>query len=80
MFSHNTRIKIATMRNRDQADESEQEYLFLDQLALRGWGADDYVDTLVDMYQSARTGDGFDHRQTERALRYAGLSCSYRRY
>ena len=78
MQAHHTRTKIATLRQREQADESEVGYL--EDLAIRGFGADDYVDSLVDMYQSARTGDGFDERQTERALRYSGLACTYRRY
>jgi hypothetical protein len=78
MQAHHMRTKIATLRQREQADDCECEYL--DQIAIRGWGADDYVDHVVELAASRRSYEGGDDRELHRVLSYAGLAPAYRRY
>jgi hypothetical protein len=73
------RNRIAKLRQSDEADAAELAHL--DGLAIAGFGADDYIDSLVERLESHRSFEyGRDDREIGRALAYAGLLPSYRRY
>lgn len=77
MISYHTTHKIAALRQRGDADESELQYL--DDLCLAG-GCSDYVDEIVERLADSRTCDGAtDEREYARALSYAGFSAYARR-
>ena len=79
MFSHNTKIKIDTIRSREQADDGELEYI--SNLSLQGYGCSDFVDELAERIGSRRSYEGErNDRELGRALAYAGLIPTYRRY
>ena len=72
------RNRIATLRQRGQVTEGEHSYL--EDLSVRGWGADDYVDHVVELAASRRSYEGGNDRELHRVLSYAGLAPAYRRY
>ena len=78
MFSHNTKIKIDTIRSRDQSDDGELEYL--SNLSLQGYGCSDFVDELTERYAARRSYEGGNDRELHRDLSYAGLAPANRRY
>lgn len=80
MFSHNTKIKIDTIRSREQADDGELEYI--SNLSLQGYGCSDFVDELTERYAARRSYETSERNDRElgRVLSYAGLVPAYRRY
>ena len=69
------RTKLATIRQREQHDESELQYLE----DVSAFGSD-FIDEIVDRIGSSRSyyDGGTDEREYARALSYAGFATSYR--
>ena len=76
---HVVRSRIAKLRQNDEADEAELSHI--EQIAIAGFGADDYIDGLIERVESRRSYEGErNDRELGRALAYAGLIPTYRRY
>lgn len=71
---HSIREKIATLRQREYADECELQYL-----ADAACFGSDYIDDLVELLGDARTVEGgTDERTYHRGVVKAGFGTAYR--
>jgi hypothetical protein len=75
MQKNHTKHRIAAIRQRVEADESE--LMHLETLADQCGGYSDYLDEFVDRLSYANTIDGVDERVRQRALSYAGFATDW---